>query len=147
MTFAAAFFVFCLDRLSKIIAVGNMLHGESVKVFPGIFHFTLVFNNGTAFGLMKGFNAVFAVVSALAIAAIIFYVLTRKKIRLAEALALGMILGGALGNLFDRMRFGYVIDFLDFLIWPVFNVADSAITIGIIILVIILCIRPSSSSV
>ena len=148
MTFLAAFIVFVLDRVTKIAVVSNMSYGQSIKILPNIFHFTFVLNNGTAFGLFKGANAALAILSVVAITLIIFYVVKHKNLApdqrsgvaghfremskptFASSLALGMILGGAIGNLFDRMRFGYVIDFIDFRIWPVFNIADSAITIG-----------------
>ena len=148
MTFLIALLVFILDRVTKIVAVSNMSYGQSIHILPNIFHFTFVLNNGTAFGLFKGANSALAVLSVLVITLIIFYVLKNKasapdqrsgvaghfremsKLTFASSLALGLILGGAIGNLFDRMRFGYVIDFIDFRIWPVFNIADSAITIG-----------------
>ena len=134
MTFLTALFVFLLDRVTKIAAVSNMSYGQSINILPKIFHFTFVLNNGTAFGLFKGANAALAILSASAITLIIFYVLRNKDLAFANSLALGLILGGALGNLFDRMRFGYIIDFIDFRVWPVFNIADSGITIGMIIL-------------
>ena len=133
MTFLVASLVFVLDRITKIAVASNMSYGQSIKILPNIFHFTFVLNNGTAFGLFKGANAALAILSVVAITLIIFYVLKNKAPApdLANSLALGLILGGAVGNLFDRIRFGYVIDFLDFRVWPVFNIADSAITIGI----------------
>ena len=130
MTFLIALLVFILDRVTKIVAVSNMSYGQSIHILPNIFHFTFVLNNGTAFGLFKGANSALAVLSVLVITLIIFYVLKNKVSTFASSLALGLILGGAIGNLFDRIRFGYVIDFIDFRIWPVFNIADSAITIG-----------------
>jgi len=134
MTFIAASIVFVLDRITKMAAVGNMSYGESIKILPGIFHITLVLNNGTAFGLLKGQNALLAVFSALAAIVIAFYAVTRKSAKTVVSLALGLILGGALGNLLDRVKLGYIVDFLDFRVWPVFNVADSCITIGIVLL-------------
>ena len=130
MTFLVASLVFVLDRVTKIVAVSNMSYGQSIRILPNILHFTFVLNNGTAFGLFKGANMVLAILSVFAIALIIFYVLKNKALVFLNSLALGLILGGAMGNLFDRIRFGYVIDFIDFRIWPVFNIADSAITIG-----------------
>ena len=130
MTFLIALLVFILDRVTKVVVVSNMSYGQSIHILPNIFHFTFVLNNGTAFGLFKGANSALAVLSVLVITLIIFYVLKNKALSFTSSLALGLILGGAIGNLFDRMRFGYVIDFIDFRIWPVFNIADSAITIG-----------------
>ena len=141
--FSCATIVFILDRLTKIAAADNIARGASIKVLPGIFHLTFVLNDGTAFGLMKGQNVLFAVFSIVAITAILTYVMRNKGLGLMVSLALGLISGGAVGNLFDRIKFGHVIDFLDFRVWPVFNVADSAITVGVSILVITLCIRHS----
>lgn len=143
MIFLLASIVFILDRITKIIAVSTMSYGQSVNVLPNIFNITLVLNNGTAFGLMKGQNAILAVFTAVAVVLIVIYVVTHKGLGLAVSLALGLILGGALGNLLDRIKFGYVVDFLDFRVWPVFNIADSAITVGMLILVVILCTRSS----
>ena len=130
MTFLVASLVFVLDRIAKIAVANNMSYGQSMDILPRIFHLTLVLNNGTAFGLFKGANAALAILSVVVIMLILFYVLKNKAMGFANSLALGLILGGALGNLFDRVKFGYVIDFLDFRVWPVFNIADSAITIG-----------------
>ena len=143
MIFAIASLVFVLDRITKIIALSAMSSGQSIEVLPNIFHITLVLNNGTAFGLMKGQNTVLAAITAAATVAIVAYAVTHKGPGLAVSSALGLILGGALGNLLDRIKFGCVIDFFDLRIWPVFNIADSAITVGMIILVIILCTRSS----
>ncbi len=134
MTFLTASIVFILDRVTKMAIIGSMSYGESIKVIPGVFHITFVLNNGTAFGLLKGQNASLSVFSILAIIAISFYVIVKKKQGMVISLALGLILGGALGNLLDRIRLGHVIDFFDFRVWPVFNVADSCITIGIVLL-------------
>ena len=143
MTFLTASLVFVLDRLTKIMVVNNIAYGQSIKILPKIFHLTLVLNNGTAFGLFKGQNILFAVFSLLAIILISGYVMTHKNTGFAASAALGLILGGALGNLVDRIKFGHVIDFLDFRIWPVFNIADSALTVGTFVLIIILCTRYS----
>ncbi|MDD5428520.1 MAG: signal peptidase II [Candidatus Omnitrophica bacterium] len=143
MIFALASLVFVLDRITKIIALSAMSSGQSIEVLPNIFHITLVLNNGTAFGLMKGQNTALAVITAAAAVSIVAYAVTHKGLSLAVSSALGLILGGALGNLLDRIKFGCVVDFFDFRIWPVFNIADSAITVGMIILVIILCTRSS----
>ncbi len=127
--------IFILDRVTKYFII-NILHGgQSIKVFE-FFHITLIFNTGTAFGLLKGQNTFFITLSVITTIAILFYSRTHKLDDLLRSLALGLILGGAAGNLVDRIKFGYVIDFLDFRIWPVFNVADSAITIGMILLCI-----------
>ena len=133
MIFAAAFIVFVLDRITKVMALKLLSGSGSVKVVPDIFHLTLVFNNGTAFGLLKDQNTFFILTSFLIVAAILFYIWKKRIEDLALSFAAGLILGGAAGNLFDRINFGGVVDFLDFRIWPVFNVADSCITAGILL--------------
>ena len=107
--------------------------GRSIKIIPEIFHITLVFNKGSAFGLLQNCSIFFITFSFVAIALIILIISSSRNINLAQATALAFIMGGAAGNLVDRLKFGYVIDFLDFRIWPVFNIADSAITIGVAI--------------
>jgi signal peptidase II len=136
LLFSTAFCIYIIDRFAKIFALKTLSAGESIKVLPGIFHITLVFNNGAAFGLLRDRAAFFISASAFAITFIILFAWRHKGMPAMLALSLGLILGGSLGNLVDRLTFGYVIDFFDFRIWPVFNVADSAITVGVGILVL-----------
>jgi signal peptidase II len=136
MTFAVAASVFIIDRLTKLIAAGAIPAGHSVAVIPGVFHLTLIENTGVAFGLLRGWKWLPVFVSAVAALAIVLYALRKKRVPLRTVTALGLVLGGALGNLADRVRFGYVIDFLDFRVWPVFNVADSCITAGVALLLL-----------
>lgn len=127
--------VLILDRVTKFIASSRLSVGQSIAVLPGIFHVTLVLNKGSAFGLLKDQRIFFITISIFAVSFILVYMFRHKAMGLVLSSALGLILGGAAGNLIDRIRFGYVIDFLDFRVWPVFNVADSCITIGTLILV------------
>jgi signal peptidase II len=129
-------FVLIVDRLTKHILLKNLSEGESVGVIPGLFHVTLVLNSGAAFGLFKGQSAFFIVLTALVILFICLYIWRGGCKDILTLAALGLIMGGAAGNLIDRVLFGYVIDFLDFRIWPVFNIADASITIGAFILAI-----------
>jgi len=131
LLFSAAFCVYIADRAAKLIMLKALSVGGSIYVIPDIFHITLVFNNGAAFGLLKGRAAFFVLVSAFVITFIILFAWRHKGMSGILAVSLGFILGGALGNLVDRLTFGYVIDFFDFRVWPVFNVADSAITTGV----------------
>jgi len=127
--------VVIVDRLTKYI-FRNLSEGESVRVVPGLFHITLVLNSGAAFGLFKGRSVFFTVSTVIVIAFICFYIIRGGCKDLLMLTALGLILGGAAGNLIDRVAFGYIIDFLDFRIWPVFNIADASITIGAFILAV-----------
>jgi len=128
--------VFLLDQASKIFVLRELKLNESMEVIKNIFYFTLVHNTGAAFGILKGQTFFFIILSILAVTTIAIYIRKSLNARLVVKIALGLILGGALGNLVDRLRFGHVIDFLDFRIWPVFNIADSAITVGASLLII-----------
>lgn len=141
--FLTATLVFVADRLSKYVAVNSLAAGESIRVIPGVFHITLVLNSGAAFGLLKNWAVFFILFSLLAIALIILFIANSSGMSLMLATSLALILGGAAGNLVDRLKFGYVIDFLDFRIWPVFNIADSAISIGIVLLAAALIFKRS----
>ncbi len=144
MALFVAAVIYILDRLTKSIIIAGLSQSQSVMVIPNIFHITLILNKGTAFGLFKNQSIFFVLLSLLVISVIILYICKNKLRNIILSIALGLILGGAVGNLVDRIRFGYVVDFLDFRIWPVFNIADSAITIGLALLAWnILCI-PSS---
>ena len=136
MTFWVASLVFALDRIFKLAAVNNLSLGQSVPVLKNIFHITLIHNTGAAFGMLRGFTLVITAISCAVSVLIVYYVAKNKPKYKTVSLALGFILGGALGNIWDRISVGYVIDFLDFRIWPVFNIADSFISIGLVILVI-----------
>lgn len=135
MIFVVPLLVYVLDRITKTLAVKNMVQGESAALIPNIFHITLTYNSGTAFGLLKDRNTLLLWFSLAVIIFIVSYIWkNRRDTDRGISLSLGLILGGALGNLTDRIRLGYIIDFIDFRVWPVFNIADSAITIGLIIL-------------
>ena len=122
-----------LDRLTKV-AFSKILHlGESLPVVAKAFHFTLVHNTGIAFGLFKDNGLVFLFIPLIAVVLLAYNVYYYHKFGELDRfyiVAFSLILGGAIGNLIDRIAFGYVIDFIDFRIWPVFNLADSAITVG-----------------
>ncbi len=133
MIFIIVSIILSLDQLTKFFITKNLFLNQSIPIIKGIFHITLIHNRGAAFGILKNQVPLFIFTSILAI--ILIYRSLRKDTRLnLYSVCLGLILAGALGNLIDRLFFGYVIDFLDFRIWPVFNIADSAITIGAILL-------------
>ena len=142
--FLIALIVVLLDRLAKWAVASNIRLHDSVTVIPGFFHLTHVQNTGAAFGLFAESSAqwkVGALVSFSVIALIIVSALLWKNSHALSTTTIGLslILGGATGNLWDRMMTGRVVDFLDFYVgsyhWPAFNVADSAIVIGAILLV------------
>lgn len=133
MIFIIVIAILFLDRLTKILITSNLVTGESIPVINNIFHITLVKNRGAAFGLLQG-KVPFILLTSLLAVVLIYFNLKDSKGNRPVKIFLSLILAGALGNLFDRLMFGYVIDFLDFRVWPVFNVADSAITVGAILL-------------
>ena len=128
------------DRFSKIYFSHLLSLNESWPILRGVFHMTLVHNTGIAFGLFKNQGIVFIIIPIIAVVLLIFniyyYRNHQEDLSRMYIVAFSLILGGAIGNLIDRIYFGYVIDFLDFRIWPVFNLADSAITIGAVIILL-----------
>ncbi len=133
MAFAVVIFVLSFDQITKFFIARNLSLNQSVPIIDGVFHLTLIHNRGAAFGMLKNQAPLFIFTSILAIA-LIYLSLKGNKHKKFYSLCLSLILAGALGNLIDRLFWGYVIDFLDFRIWPVFNVADSAITIAAVML-------------
>ena len=135
MPFIIVISILFLDQISKLLIVKNLALNQSIPVLRGIFHISLVHNRGAAFGLLNNQVPVFIAATLLAITLIILSLKNSRPNRMSlYNISLYLILGGALGNLIDRLFLGYVIDFLDFRIWPVFNIADSAITIGALLL-------------
>lgn len=126
------------DLITKALVLSNLPLWASKPVIPGFFNITHVVNRGAAFGFLNDaditWQAGFFVAVTLAAVGFIGYLLTSANDEPFLVTGLGLVLGGALGNLVDRIRFGYVVDFLDIFVgelhWPAFNVADSAITLG-----------------
>ncbi|WP_106005893.1 signal peptidase II [Neomoorella humiferrea] len=123
-----------LDQLTKYIVRINFQPNESLPVINSFFHLTYVNNPGAAFGLFAYKTPVFVAITVLVVAVILIAYRILPPGSPVMRLALALITGGALGNLIDRLRFGYVVDFLDFRVWPVFNLADVAIVSGVILL-------------
>lgn len=130
--------IFVSDRITKNMVVSSMAYGESWAPIPGferIFRFTYITNSGAAFGLFPDSGVIFILVAIIVTGAIVYYypMVNNWWVRIA----LGLQLGGALGNLWDRVfNDGEVIDFADLGFWPIFNIADISIVIGVIILAI-----------
>lgn len=123
--------VFLVDALTKWLVQTRLVPGESLPVIPGFFYITYVRNAGAAFGLLQHQTLLFIAVALVVIALIVTYGRRVAGSSTVMHVALGLLLGGAAGNLLDRILYGRVVDFLDFRLWPfVFNVADSAIVVG-----------------
>ena len=124
--FVVVVLFFLVDQISKFIIVRALPLHHSVKVLPFL-HFTYVANTGTVWGLLQGKNFMFIIIMIVVIFFIVFFLWKQVD----NTFALLLILSGAIGNLFDRVFRGKVIDFIDVGFWPVFNLADSYVTIGI----------------
>ena len=131
-----------LDQGSKALVVDSLGRGESVDVFFGL-ELTNTRNTGVAFGALEGSGTIVGVLIGLALVLLIGYFAMNSE-RPWLWLPVGMLLGGALGNLVDRVREGAVIDFIDPVAWPAFNVADSAIVVGVAGLLYVAEARPGS---
>lgn len=127
--------ILLLDQSAKYIVSKALPLNESLPLIKGALHLTLVHNRGAAFGILKEQTGFFIFTSVFSLLLIYFGLKKRRQEKISiYTLSLAFIAAGAIGNLIDRVRFGYVIDFLDLRVWPVFNVADSAITIGAVLL-------------
>ncbi len=143
--FIAALLVAAADQLSKFWIRSNLALGESLFEL-GFFHIRRIHNTGAAFGLFQDHSFLLTVIAIIAVLflLLVVFVVYRQFLFLDDRLGrltLGLILGGAIGNLLDRLLFGYVTDFIDFTVWPAFNVADSAITVGVTLLVYAMIFR------
>lgn len=135
--------VMILDMVTKAVASEYLYLHQPVNIFPG-FNFTLMHNPGAAFSFLSDASGwqrwFFSVVAIVVSIVLVVWLLRLEKGYNRLALALSLILGGALGNVWDRLSLGYVVDFIDVYIstahWPAFNIADSAITIGVVIFII-----------
>jgi signal peptidase II len=137
LLYVVAAAAYLLDRITKLLVEDRLAGRPSVQLIPGVLDLNYTTNSGGAFGLGRSAPLVFAV--ATVVVAIAICVASLRLSRASVAIALGLILGGALGNLTDRVVHGSgfsgsVTDFIDFQIWPVFNLADSAIVIGAVVL-------------
>ena len=135
------FLILLADQLSKAAISSRLSEGQSIPIIRDALHLTFVKNTGAAFGLFKDSTYFFSAVSIIAtvmIGAILIKAIRSGKFaeNLLYSFSLVLIMAGAMGNLIDRLTLRYVIDFIDVRIWPVFNIADSSITIGTALLII-----------
>jgi signal peptidase II len=143
LTLVPALVVIVLDQLTKAMVLARMDLHESMPIVDGFFALTYVRNTGAAFGIFAGHDSAFRVpallaVAGLALGVLLWFVRTVPADRKIVIAACGAVLGGAIGNMIDRAAYGEVIDFFDVYLgtwhWPAFNIADAAITCGVIIL-------------
>ena len=134
--YATAIGVLIIDQIAKLAIVARMSEGQSRPLVGPYLSLTLQHNPGAAFGLFPGGTIALAVLAAVVVVVLVLFGPRAAQFSLGFNTALGLALGGAAGNLIDRVRLGYVIDFLDLHFWPIFNIADIAITCGAIILIL-----------
>jgi signal peptidase II len=127
--------VFVLDQALKSVVEASMRAGESISVIPGFLSITYIRNDGGAFGILGGSQLLLLIGSAVAVGVVLWMLFAGQRSRLAT-LACGLILGGAAGNLLDRLTTGEVTDYVHFSFWYVFNAADAAITVGVALLIL-----------
>ena len=141
--FAITVGIIFLDQLTKWLAVIFLKGSAPAIIIKNVFRFTYLENRGAAFGMLSEHRWVFLIISTVAIAAIIFYMIKFKPKSKLERIAIAFMAGGGIGNMIDRILLGYVIDFIDFYAFPkvwsyIFNVADSFVCIGAGLLVLYL---------
>jgi len=134
--FSITLIIVFIDQITKFLIKINFELNQTLPLLKNIFHLTYIHNFGAGFGILQQQRFILIFISIIVIGFILFYLdRIKEKERLLQILV-GFILGGTIGNLIDRIAYGYVIDFLDFRIWPIFNFADSFVTIGVIGLII-----------
>ena len=131
--------VIIIDRILKVLVTNNFVLNVRNKIIDGFFYITNCHNEGAAFSLFSG-NVLFLIFITLIVLFLIYRTINKENVNKIGILAYGLLLGGMLGNLYDRIFYGYVIDYLDFVIFKfnfaIFNLADAAIVIGAILLIV-----------
>ncbi|MFH1710640.1 MAG: signal peptidase II [bacterium] len=135
MFYLVAFFVFAIDLSIKAAASTFLAPAGSVPIIKGFLHLTYVLNSGVAFGLFPDQRLPLVLIGVAICAIVIYFYASAKKEEILLKIYLAIIMGGSLGNLFDRVFFGRVIDYIDFRVFPVFNFADIAINLGVFLII------------
>ena len=144
MLFVITLLIVGTDQLTKYLIRENLNYGQSIPE-TGFFRLTYYTNSGTIFGLFPNIPVILSVASVIAIVCLIYFYKTQKNISVWLRVAIALLLGGAVGNFIDRVFMGKVTDFIDVGLWPIFNIADSAITCGIFLLLLVTVVFPSPS--
>lgn len=146
LPYILALLVLGLDQWSKILVRSSMSLGESIPIINNIFHLTYIENEGVAFGLFSGHTTIFVLVSAVILAGLLIFVY--KEYSQAWTLHYGtaLVVSGAVGNIIDRAMKASVTDMFDCRIWPIFNVADIAVCVGFVLLVLYLLFSSEDNS-
>lgn len=125
-----------LDQVTKYIVQTNMQEWQSIPLIQDVFHLTYVLNPGAAFSMLPNKTGFLILIAVLVVVGIVFFNRQLPSDKHLMRVALGLQVGGALGNLIDRLRFAHVVDFFDFRVFPVFNIADIAISVGVGLLIL-----------
>ena len=137
--FIITIIILVIDIITKIIISNLMNLNESIKIIKNFLYLTYAKNDGIAFSYLEG-NRLFIILASIIIIGFILSYLYKNKTSKIETISFGLILGGAIGNLLDRIIYGYVIDFIDIYIfnynYPIFNIADIGVVIGVFLLII-----------
>ena len=137
-----SFFVVLIDQISKFLVRFYLEYGRPNQILGDFFRFTYIENPGMAFGIQLGGQKFFTTFAALATLVIVVYIVKARAEKFSLRLSLALILGGAVGNLIDRLLYGKVVDFLEVTIaefrWPIFNIADIAVSVGMILLIVLI---------
>lgn len=125
-----------IDQFTKYLAFKHLSTINTYPIIKDIFHLTYVENRGAAFGILQNKRFFFIIITTIVLAGIIYIMYRNNNLKFLTKISLALVVAGAIGNLIDRIRLHYVIDFFDFRIWPVFNVADVNVVIGGVLLCI-----------
>ena len=133
--FITALLVIIIDQISKHLILSNIDYSQPIKIIENFFYINHVHNPGAAFGIFPNSRIFFIIFAVITVIVLVIYCFKQTPAKNFHKIIFGLIIGGAIGNLIDRIRFGYVIDFLDFYFgkfhYPTFNIADTSICIGI----------------
>lgn len=128
--FLLALLIIVLDQVIKYYISSNMFVGQSIPIVPQIFHLTYILNPGAAFGILENQQWLFILIAIALIVVVIYFYKRIKCLAKSFQVGIALLFGGAIGNMIDRIFIGKVVDYMDFRIWPVFNLADVAIVLG-----------------
>jgi signal peptidase II len=129
------------DQAVKHLVRTTMVQGQSIPIIENIFHITYIENPGAAFGILANQRMLFLILTAVIVGVMIYLYFSLSNKKSLTAISLGIVVSGAIGNFIDRFIQGTVTDFLDFRIWPIFNIADIAICVGLALICYFIIIK------
>ena len=129
------------DQAVKYLVRTTMVQGQSIPIIENIFHITYIENPGAAFGILANQRMLFLILTAVIVGVMIYLYFSLSNKKSLTAISLGIVVSGAIGNFIDRFMQGTVTDFLDFRIWPIFNIADIAICVGLALICYFIIIK------